>query len=268
LLASVEEKSSRRREIVFLSELHQKVKRHVKRHRRGILATLGISIGFLTFAYFGVSYGVLPETWRLFPQDKVEATEPVPRHSHTKEHLVGDPVNLKVAASEEDLRLALSNAGWTTADAIDIVSSLRLAFDTITGHAYVDAPMSNLFLFGHRQDLAYQLATKQGPAKRHHVRFWLAPENAAIGQPVWYGAATFDQGVGVSHNTGQVTHHIAADIDAERDEVMAVLTAHSGAHINWTDNFQADAAGKNGGGDHYYTDRRLAFVSLPSGQTP
>jgi LssY C-terminus len=31
------------------------------------------------------------------------------------------------------------------------------------------------------------------------------------------GSATFDRGVGLSRYTGQVTHHIAPDIDAERD---------------------------------------------------
>lgn len=114
--------------------LHQRVKAHAKRHRRGILATLGIGIGVLIFGYIGVSYDVLPETWRLFPQDKVEVIASVPRHTHTKEHLLGDPVNLKIAASEEDLRLALSNARWTTADAIDIISSLKLALTFCNAH--------------------------------------------------------------------------------------------------------------------------------------
>ena len=35
-------------------------------------------------------------------------------------------------------------------------------------------------------------------------------------RPVWLGAATFDRSVGVSHYTGAITHHIDADIDAER----------------------------------------------------
>jgi hypothetical protein len=33
----------------------------------------------------------------------------------------------------------------------------------------------------------------------------------------WLGAATFDTRVGFSHTTGQVTHHIGPDVDAERD---------------------------------------------------
>ena len=41
--------------------------------------------------------------------------------------------------------------------------------------------------------------------------------------PLWIGAATFDRSVGFSHRTGQVTHHIAPDIDRERDTLMADL---------------------------------------------
>jgi hypothetical protein len=43
------------------------------------------------------------------------------------------------------------------------------------------------------------------------------------GLPVWLGAAVFDDGLGVSHYTGQVTHHTAPDIDAERDFLMSDL---------------------------------------------
>lgn len=36
--------------------------------------------------------------------------------------------------------------------------------------------------------------------------------------------APFDRGVGFNHLTGQLTHHIAPDIDAERDTLIAALT--------------------------------------------
>ena len=39
------------------------------------------------------------------------------------------------------------------------------------------------------------------------------------------GAATFDRGVGLSRYTRQVTHHIAPDVDAERDTLLADLAA-------------------------------------------
>ena len=35
-------------------------------------------------------------------------------------------------------------------------------------------------------------------------------------RPVWLGAATMDRGVGVSHYTGAITHHIDADLTVLR----------------------------------------------------
>ena len=51
---------------------------------------------------------------------------------------------------------------------------------------------------------------------RHHVRFWKVLDQGEEKRPVWLGDATFDRSVGVSHYTGAITHHIDADIDAER----------------------------------------------------
>ncbi len=43
------------------------------------------------------------------------------------------------------------------------------------------------------------------------------------GAPLWLGSASFDKGVGLSHDTGQITHHIGPDVDAERDNLIADL---------------------------------------------
>ena len=55
------------------------------------------------------------------------------------------------------------------------------------------------------------------------MRFWKALDAGDNGRPVWLGAAVFDDGLGVSHYTGQITHHTAPDIDAERDLLMSDL---------------------------------------------
>ena len=68
-----------------------------------------------------------------------------------------------------------------------------------------------------RQDLAFEKPVGNSADRRHHVRFWRVLERGQEGRAVWLGAATFDRGVGLSHDDGRVTHHIAPDIDAERD---------------------------------------------------
>jgi uncharacterized glyoxalase superfamily protein PhnB len=94
------------------------------------------------------------------------------------------------------------------------------------------------------------------------VRFWRWDE-ADQDRPIWFGAATFDQSVGLSHTTGQVTHHIAADVDAERDRLASELKqAGLTESVEWNDDFHTEREGKNGGGDPWHTDGRLAIVTL------
>ncbi len=129
--------------------------------------------------------------------------------------------------------------------------------------SYDDAPVSNLYLFGRKQDLAFEQPLGADPRRRHHVRFWRAEKVDRAGRPLWFGSATFDTKVGLSHTTGQITHHIAADIDAERNKLMEDLQ-RSGhlTTVSWIDGFHDKLEGRNGGGDPYHTDGRLAVGVL------
>ena len=49
------------------------------------------------------------------------------------------------------------------------------------------------------------------------IRFWRIDNVDADGRPVWVGSAVYDERVGLSHTTGEVTHFTAPDVDAERD---------------------------------------------------
>jgi hypothetical protein len=87
----------------------------------------------------------------------------------------------------------MRTAGWFPADPITLASSVRIAADTVLHKSDDDAPVSNLFLFGRKQDLAFEQPVGGGPRQRHHVRFWLWDE-LYEGRPGWFGAATFDKG--------------------------------------------------------------------------
>jgi hypothetical protein len=83
------------------------------------------------------------------------------------------------------------------------------------------------------------------------------------------GAVTFDRSVGLSHTTGQITHHIAPEIDVERDGIVADLQRVGRVEsLDWKDHFQPEPAGRNGGGDPWRTDQRLAVLSLRGSGTP
>jgi len=131
---------------------------------------------------------------------------------------------------------------------------------------YPTAPVSPLFYDGRREDLAFQKPDGTSPARRHHVRFWRVLDSGEEGPPVWLGAATFDRSVGLSRYTGQVTHHIGADIDAERDLLVddleragMVQAAYQVSGIGPT------LAGRNGGGDRYRTDGEIQITQLVAG---
>ena len=83
------------------------------------------------------------------------------------------------------------------------------------------------------------------------------------GRPVWLGAVTFDRGVGLSHYTGQVTHHIGPDIDADRDLLMRDLReAGMVEALFQISGIGPTLFGRNGGGDRYYTNGEIDMASL------
>lgn len=184
------------------------------------------------------------------------ALDHAPRASVTPAGIPGDPLNLLVVAPEEKLVSAMLKSGWYPADPVTLKSSLRIALDTVIRRPYDEAPVSALLLFGRIQDLAFEKPEGGNPRERHHVRFWKAP---ADGETAWWGAATFDRSVGFSHTTGEITHHIAADVDKERELVLQSLKTGGFQSVSKETGFQK-SAGKNGGGDPWQSDGSLGIA--------
>jgi len=152
----------------------------------------------------------------------------------------------------------MKGADWFEADPLALKSDLRIGVDSVLKRQYDAAPVSKLFLFGRKEDLAFEQPVGEDPRQRHHVRFWKTPKTAADGRTVWIGSAAYDKRVGLSHTTGQITHHIAPDIDAERDHVIDSLqTAHELSAIHKIPGFHKQLEGHNGGGDQWHTDGAL-----------
>jgi LssY C-terminus len=216
--------------------------------------------------YVALAYLVIPTVWRV-DIDLHPALAGAPRITHTSAGIHGDPLNVALVATQTELVKAMEAAGWHPADPISLETSLRIAESTIFHRPYVDAPVSNLYLWGRKEDLAFEQPVGEDPRTRHHVRFWRSIEVDAGGRPLWVGSATFDRGVGLSHTTGQITHHIAPDIDTERDKLMQDLQrAGQLSRVYWITDFHRVLQGRNGGGDPYYTDGRLAVgVLTPRG---
>lgn len=213
-----------------------------------------------------VAYVIVPLVWRT-DSSRHPGIADAPRITHTANGIPGDPLNIGLVGSEADVVHAMAVAGWDPADPITFRTSLRIVVASVIRRPDDDAPVSDLYLFGRKQDLAHEQPVGDSPRQRHHVRFWQS-ETLDQGRPLWFGAATFDERVGLSHRTGQVTHHIGPDIDAERDRIVAQLQkAGEAQEIYWVNGFQK-SEGKNGGGDPWHTDGRLSVAVLAAGPNP
>jgi len=187
------------------------------------------------------------------------AMEDVPGVTQTRKGFPGDPINVALVATERELADAMMTAGWHPADPITLKSCLRVTTSAVFHMPYADAPVSNLYVWQRKQDLAFEQPVGKGAGRRHHARFWMSEKVDADGRPLWVGAATYDSRIEISHITHLLTHHISPDVDSERDKVFRDLgAAGKVASSYWIDGFQTDREGRNGGGDLYYTDGRLA----------
>jgi hypothetical protein len=233
----------------------------MSKRRHLALKLAGALFGLLAI-WLLVAYLLIPAFWHAHFSRHPAVTNG-PRATTTGSGNPGDPVNLSFVGSQSDLASAMLAAGWYPADPITLRSSLHIAESTIFHRPYDDAPVSNLMLFGRREDLAFEKPVGNDARRRHHVRFWQVPAVADSGKPYWLGAITFDRSVGFSHTTGRITHHIAPEIDEERDGLIADLQrAGRISSIDWQDGFQDPPAGRNGEGDPWQTDGRLAVVTL------
>jgi LssY C-terminus len=223
---------------------------------RGMTAFV-IILGF----WLMLAYVLLPMLWRHYEHNPALAD--APKTTLTSQGIPGDPLNVGLIGSEEDIVKAMHAAGWSPADPITLKSSIRIATSVMFKRPDPDAPVSGLYLFDRKQDLAFEKPVGGNARHRHHVRFWNWADAGRAGRPLWIGSATFDTSVGFSHLTGQVTHHIAADIDAERHSLIDdLITVGWLSRTYQVTGVGATIAGRNGGGDRYFTDGELTIGVL------
>ncbi|MDR7039208.1 hypothetical protein J2X36_003981 [Methylobacterium sp. BE186] len=196
----------------------------------------------LASTYAAAAYLILPRAIRLGAY--ILNRGQVPSYTLTGDGLPGDPVNLALIGSFDELRRAFLQIGWTQADPLGVGSAWKMARAFVLNRPYPDAPFSTLYLFNRGQDVGFQRSIDDSPRKRHHVRFWGLPvERAEItldtaafwlasSRPagaervLWIGAATKDVGISLTRLSFQITHATDADTNAEREFLIRELTEH------------------------------------------
>jgi len=231
------------------------------KHRHTVWRRLGALLLALAALYLILAYLVVPRLWQHYEHQPSLASHPMV--TRTTQDIPGDPINVGLVGSRPEIVRAFAAAGWHPADAITLRSSIDIGLSVVLDRPDVEAPVSTLLFEGRKQDLAFEKPVGKSADRRHHVRFWLVLESGAEGRPVWLGAASFDVGVGLSRDTGQITHHIAPDVDADRNLVIGDL-AKAGMLVS---TYQVSGVGptlngRNGGGDRYYTDGEVTIGVL------
>src|SRR5690606_11164480 len=126
-----------------------------------------------------------------------------------------DPINIGIIGTREQLENAMEKAGWHKAHPRTPRTVLRMLKAILLRRPYVNAPFSNLYLFGRKQDFGFQKPTESSPSHRHHVRFWAChlegpeefhkdvhfwqrfhrPSHDNSSRQLWVGAASRDIGI-------------------------------------------------------------------------
>ena len=242
-----------------MSEPHHDDQARLHQHarlERVLLTLIAILLGYTSLAYI-----VMPAFWTHYEHQRGLAN--LPMVTRTAQGIPGDPINIGLIGNPREVLCAMNEAGWFPADPVTLRSSIEIAGSVLLDREYKDAPVSNLFYLGRREDLAFEKPAGKSADRRHHVRLWKVLDRGEEDRPVWLGADTFDKGVGISHFTGAITHHIEADLDAEREllagdlEKAGMVTAKyqvTGIGLTLT--------GRNGGGDPYFTDGEVWILRL------
>ncbi len=138
----------------------------------------------------------------------------------------GDPMNLVVVASGPALLEGFTRAGWDETEVVTTRTGLRTARSFLSGSEYRYSPVSNLYAFGRRQDVAFQKA-RDTIHERNHLRLWLAPFTFEA-QPVWVGQVSRD--IGVKFHWRTITTHA---IDGDRGVVALESEDATASYLEW-----------------------------------
>ena len=208
-------------------------------------------------AYVAVAYLLFPGAWDVWFR-KHPALDDLPGITTTSVGLPGDPLNVALIGTKPQVVTILQTAGWFASDPLSLRSDAEIAEATVLDRPYAAAPVSSLFLYGRKEDLAFEKPVGDSPQRRNHVRFWKSPKTDPDGRVVWIGSASYDKGIGLSHETGQITHHIAPDVDAERTRLFDDLRKTGNLSEDYlVRGFHKEREGRNGGGDPWKTDGAL-----------
>jgi hypothetical protein len=187
----------------------------------------------------------------------------IPRRVEDQQGNPGDMVNFALIGTQGQVDQAFQNAGWVKVDSTKEDAVVHGLLATLQHKAYLEMPMSTLYLFGRPQDLSYARADPiTVAAERHHLRVWRT-DQVVNGRPLWVGSSTHDIGFERDQRNDSVTHKIDPDIDKERDFIEQIFAAagnlQSAAYVSPAHPL---TSAKTATGGEFHSDGRVLVLSL------
>lgn len=192
----------------------------------------------LLLTYYLSAYVILPRIIRIALL--IIRKGRIPRFTTASDGFYVDPVNIILVGTKENLEKAFEKIGWVKADKLNVRTSEKMVRKFLENKPYPNAPFSNLYLFGRKQNIGFQQSIGNSPRKRHHVRFWAINVNKEINpldikfwtkkqriKPdkvfTWVGAASEDIGFAFTKLTYQLSHRVNPEVDKERKYILNLL---------------------------------------------
>jgi hypothetical protein len=194
---------------------------------------LAVFVTYILGAYVFVP--ALIRAYRIFrPADHL------PVYCVTPDGFASDPLNIGIIGTRKQLIQSMEQAGWYMADPHRGRYLIQHGLSMFFGWEYPNAPVSTLYLFGRKQDIAFEIPIS-GAGNRHHVRFWATTYEEEKKLTVrtihwhhrssrvegdnllWVGAASLDVGIAPIRHNLQLTHMIHPDTNRERELIVEQL---------------------------------------------
>jgi hypothetical protein len=182
----------------------------------------------------------------------------------------GDPLNLVVIGSPGGkMFLPFARRGWDVTETMSWGSIWRTIKSSLFGGHYRTSPVSGLYVFERKQDIALQKSRKS-VNERNHLRLWLTPLRYE-GREVWVGQISRDIGVRLTWKT-LTTHKIDPRVDDAREYLVQDLMLSNGleglGYVGGVGVSDPAAPRRNYTGDEYYTDGLRAVLIMSEDFVP
>ncbi len=193
---------------------------------------------------------VAPETLDTSVEQAL-ADERISIYSETLTGRVQQPISIIILVRDESQFLGLfSKTDWVLADDPGGRTLSHAAAAAWLGLPYRNAPVTPSFWRGRPHDFAFERQTGDVSIReRHHARFWNSGYETRDGKTIFVGTASFDDRL-----KWGLTHHIAPNIDAERDLLVKALTGVGIKGDTRRVRLLTPSMGTNMTGDLFFTD--------------